>query len=204
MASRTMTWCAQGAGRSRTSVRKSWGWWPSGAGCREDSWWSGMQWMRLACSPVARRLKMIRDQGVFEVMYVRRNEMPGCAWPGWAWRSHDLTRRSPQESRLVARSTKSQILEPTLPAEQSHGRGVQLRRGVQEPRPGCGDQRPASVDDQLPGVVACGLWPLWAVVHPYGVAQCRHLPYCRWARWRRRRHAAVCSAEQLAGQREPG
>src|SRR5450756_2309104 len=35
--------------------------------------------------------------------------------------------------RLVAQSTEPEDLAPILPAVRPHGRGVQLRRGVQEP-----------------------------------------------------------------------
>ncbi len=55
---------------------------------------------------------------------------------------------------------------PVLPC----GQGVQLCEGIQEPRPGCRDKGPACRDDGIAGLVARGLWPLWAALHPYGVA----------------------------------
>jgi hypothetical protein len=52
-------------------------------------------------------------------------------------------------------------------------------------------------------MVAGGLRPLRAAVHPDGVAQRGHLPRPRRARRRRIRSAALCAAQQLARQREP-
>jgi hypothetical protein len=51
------------------------------------------------------------------------------------------------DRRLVAQSTEPEDPAPALPPVRSHGRGVQLRRGVQEPRPGCRDQGPPCLDD---------------------------------------------------------
>ncbi len=53
------------------------------------------------------------------------------------------------------------------------------------------------------GLVARRLRPLWAVLHPHGVAQRGHLSHRRWPRRRGLRIAAICSSQQLAGQREP-
>ena len=58
-------------------------------------------------------------------------------------------------------------------------------------------------DDRLAGLVAGGLRPLRAVVHPHGVAQRRHLPHRRRPRRRRPGPAALRAAQQLAGQRQP-
>ena len=58
-------------------------------------------------------------------------------------------------------------------------------------------------DDRLAGLVAGGLRPLRAAVHPDGVAQRGHLSHPRRPRRRRIRSAALCAAQQLAGQREP-
>src|SRR5262249_2497866 len=51
----------------------------------------------------------------------------------------------------------------------------------------------------MTAMVAGRLWPLRAAVHSNGVAQRGPLPYRRWARWGRRRPAALCAAQQLAG-----
>ena len=109
----------------------------------------------------------------------------------------------PDERRLVAESAEPEDPSPALLPVQSHGRGVQLRGGVQEPRPGCRDQGPPCLDDGLAGLVAGRLRPLRAVLHPHGLAQRRHLPHRRRPRRRRRRHAALRAAQQLAGQRQP-
>ncbi len=84
---------------------------------------------------------------------------------------------------------------PPLRARQSDGRGVRLRQGIQKPQPPCRDQGPACRDDGLTGVVAGGLRPLRAVVHPDGVAQCRHVPHRRRPRRRRSRPAALRASQ---------
>src|ERR1035437_9527911 len=48
-------------------------------------------------------------------------------------------------------------------------------------------------DDDLAGLVAGGLWSLRTVLHPYGVAQCGHLPHQRRPRRRGHGHTALCS-----------
>ena len=58
-------------------------------------------------------------------------------------------------------------------------------------------------DDEVAGLVAGGLRPLRAAVHPHGVAQRGHLPHPRRPRRRRVGHAALRAPRQLAGQREP-
>src|SRR5260221_9551742 len=76
----------------------------------------------------------------------------------------------PGKRRLVAQSTKPKSLAPTLRAVRPHGQDLRLRRGVQEPGLGCRDQRPPCLDDGIAGLVARRLRPLWAALHPYGVA----------------------------------
>ena len=133
--------------------------------------------------------------------------------PGRSHRHHGLPvrgRRSQThrgecqvERRLVAQSTEPEDSAPALRPVQPHGQGVRLRRGVREPRPARRHQGPACLDDDIAGVVARGLRPLWAVLHPHGVAQRRHVPHRR--RSRRLGHwvTAICAPQQLAGQREP-
>ena len=48
-------------------------------------------------------------------------------------------------------------------------------------------------------LVARRLWSLWTAVHPYGLARCRYVPYCRWPRWWWNRQSTLCTAQQLAG-----
>jgi hypothetical protein len=63
----------------------------------------------------------------------------------------------PAEARrtgLVAEPVEPQDSSPALELEQSHGRGVQLRRGIQETRPGGPEKGPLCADDRLPGLVA--------------------------------------------------
>ena len=86
---------------------------------------------------------------------------------------------------------------------QPHGRGVQLRRGVQDPRPRRREARHRRGADGLPGLVAGRLRPLRPAHDPDGVAQRGHLPDQRRPRWRRLRSAALRAAQQLAGQRQP-
>ena len=86
---------------------------------------------------------------------------------------------------------------------QSHGGGLQLRRGVQQPRPRRREAGHRGGADGLQALVACRLRQLRAAHDPDGVAQRRHLPDQRRPRRRRLRAAAVRPAEQLAGQRQP-
>ena len=88
------------------------------------------------------------------------------------------------ESRLVAESVEPADPSSELAHEQSDGRGFQLRRGVQETRPGCLEEGHQSVDDDVAGLVAGRLRPLWAAVHSDGLAQCRHVSHRRRPRRR--------------------
>ena len=55
----------------------------------------------------------------------------------------------------------------------------------------------------ITGLVAGGLWPLWAFIHPHGLAQRRYVPYQRWP-WRRgQRQPALSTFKQLARQHQP-
>ena len=107
------------------------------------------------------------------------------------------------EPALVAESTEPEDAPPELPVVRSHGRGVHLRRGVQDTRPGCPEDGHRGGDDDVTGLVAGRLRPLWAAVHSDGVAQRGHVPHPRWPRRRRLRHATLRSPQQLARQREP-
>ena len=107
------------------------------------------------------------------------------------------------EPGLVAEPVEPQNPPPALRPEQSDGRGLQLRRGVQEARPEGREEGPLRADDRLAGLVAGRLRPLRAALHPDGVAQRRHLPHGRRPRRRGLRQPAPCAAQQLAGQREP-
>src|ERR1035441_3881516 len=78
-------------------------------------------------------------------------------------RSETHSGGKPDERQLVARSIEPEDAAPALAIIQSHGRGVQLCRGIQEPGPGRRDQGPPCLDDHLAGLVARGLRPLWAV-----------------------------------------
>ena len=66
------------------------------------------------------------------------------------------------------------------------------------------EEGPGRADDRLAGLVAGGLRPLRAVLHPHGLAQRRHLPDPRRPRRGRAGPAALRAAQQLAGQRQPG
>ena len=103
----------------------------------------------------------------------------------------------------MAESGEPESSAPAFSAFGSDGQGVQLRRRIQEPRPESRDQRSECLDDGLAGVVAGRLWPLRAAFHSYGVAQRGHVPHRRRPRRSWSRAAALCAAQQLAGQREP-
>ncbi len=111
--------------------------------------------------------------------------------------------RRPVEPGLVAEPAEPEGPAPALPPVRSHGRGLQLRGRVQESRPGGREEGSPGADDRLAGLVAGGLRPLRALVHPHGVAQRRHLPHRRRPRRRRCRPAALRAAQQLARQRQP-
>ena len=104
---------------------------------------------------------------------------------------------------LVAEPARPLRPAPEPAVAQPAGRGLRLRRGVQETRPRRGEERRRRADDRFAGLVARRLRPLRAVLHPHGVAQRRHLPHVRRPRRGRQRHAAVRPAQQLAGQHEP-
>ena len=138
-----------------------------------------------------REARAIRGKG-----RVKRSKVPV---PGRCSQTH--RGGGPSKRRLVAQSAEPEDPAPALPPVQSHGRGVQLRRGVQEPRPECRHQGPPCPDDGFAGLVARGLRPLRAVLHPHGVAQRRHVPHRRRSRRRGLRRAALRAPQQLAGQR---
>ena len=107
------------------------------------------------------------------------------------------------EPRLVAESVEPERPPHEPPGRRSDGRGVQLRRRVQDARSRCPEEGHRGGDDELAGLVAGGLRPLRAALHPDGVAQCGHLPHPRRPRRRGVGHAALCAPRQLARQRQP-
>ena len=107
------------------------------------------------------------------------------------------------EPGLVAESAEPTGSSPALAAVQSDGRGVQLRRRVQDSRPRRAEAGRHQGDDDVAGLVAGRLRPLRATLHPADVACGRHLSHPRWPGWRRHRRSALCSPQQLARQREP-
>ena len=104
------------------------------------------------------------------------------------WWPNQLNLRTPASELLLVRPD---------------GQGLQLRRGVQEARPGGCEEGSLCADDRFAGLVAGRFRPLWRPVHPHGMAQRRHLPHRRWPRRRRFGHAALRAAQQLARQRQP-
>ena len=115
-------------------------------------------------------------------------------------RAHESLQGQPG---LVAGSTEHSGSQPALRPVRSDGRSVRLCQGIQEPRPGCGNQGSSCPDDGFPRVVACGFRPLRWAVHSDGVAQRRHVPHRRRPRRRRRRPAALRAPQLLARQRQP-
>src|SRR3972149_314905 len=80
------------------------------------------------------------------------------------------------ESRLVAKYAEFGYPSSTLVAIRSDGQGLQLRGGVQYPRPGRRQKRHLQSNDRFERLVAGRLWSLRAIVHSDGVAQRRYLP----------------------------
>ena len=109
-----------------------------------------------------------------------RSQVPGSgrrSQPHAGW-GHD-------ECGVVAESTESEYPASALPPVRSYGQGFQLCGGIQEPRPECGDQGSACLDDGLAGLVAGRLWPLRTAIHSHGMAQRRHVSHLRRPRRRR-------------------
>jgi hypothetical protein len=73
---------------------------------------------------------------------------------------------------------------PELRPKPTRWGGLQLRRGVQEPRPEAVKKDLTQSDDRLAGLVAGRLRPLRRAVHPHGLAQRRHLSCLRRPRRR--------------------
>ena len=94
-------------------------------------------------------------------------------------------------------------LHTNHPAGDPDGRGVQLRGRIQVARSRCREEGHREGDDDVAGLVACGLRSLRSSLHSNGVAQCGHLPHPRRPRRRGVGHAALCAPRQLARQRKP-
>ena len=107
------------------------------------------------------------------------------------------------EPGLVAESAEPAGSPPALAPVQPDGRGLRLRRGVQDPRRRRAEAGHRRGDDDVAGLVAGRLRPLRAAVHPDVVARRRHVPHRRRPGRRRQRRAALRAAQQLARQREP-
>ena len=111
-------------------------------------------------------------------------------------------RRRQDEPRLVAEPAAAGAAAPAFLEVRPDGRGLRLREGIQEPRLQGAEEGPGQADDRLAGLVAGGLRPLRAAVHPHGLARRRNLPHPRRPRRRRPRPAALRPAQQLARQRQ--
>src|SRR5262249_7251252 len=99
-----------------------------------------------------------------------------------AWRQYDDRNEKPRnerderkpdaagpvQSRLVAQSVEPGDSPPKFSPVQPPGQGVQLRRGVQETRPGCPEEGHRKGDDHVAGLVARRLWPLRAALYSDG------------------------------------
>ena len=96
------------------------------------------------------------------------------------------------EPRLVAEPAEPEDPPPEPACGRSHGRGLRLRRGVQDARSRCPEEGHRGGDDDVAGLVAGRLRPLRTALHPDGVAQRGHVPHQRRPRRRgvRRRSAS--------------
>ena len=108
----------------------------------------------------------------------------------------------PIEPRLVAESVEPERPPHEPPGRRSDGRGVRLRRRVQDARSRRREEGHRGGDDGLAGLVAGRLRPLRRPLHPDGVAQRGHLPHPRRPRRRGFGPDPLCAARQLARQRE--
>ena len=113
---------------------------------------------------------------------VSESEKPGNPLP-------DSQADSAQDEQgLVAESAGPLGSPPALAPVQSDGRGLRLRRRVQDPRRRGAEAGPHRGDDDVAGLVAGRLRPLRAALHPDDVARRGHVPHRRWPG--RRRHGA--------------
>ena len=113
------------------------------------------------------------------------------------------TESAEDQPGLVAQPAQAEGPAPALTPDQPDGRGVQLRRGVQDPRRRRPEAGRLRGDDDLAGLVAGRLRPLRAALHPAELARGRHLPHRGRQGRRRRRLPALRPPQQLARQREP-
>ena len=106
------------------------------------------------------------------------------------------------EPGLVAEPAEPAGPPPALAPVQPDGRGLRLRRGVQDPRRRGAEAGRHRGDDDVAGLVAGRLRPLRAALHPDDVARRRHLPHRRRP-GRRRRAARSASPRSTAGPTTP-
>ena len=69
------------------------------------------------------------------------------------------------------------VLHQHSPRGQPDGRGLRLRRGVQDPRRRGAEARRHRRDDDVAGLVAGRLRPLRAALHPHDLARRGHVPH---------------------------
>src|SRR5262249_47627 len=86
-------------------------------------------------------------------------------------------RRWNAEPRLVAQPIKPKHPAAALGKVESHGRGVQLRWGIQKARPKGGKKRHHPGADHVASLVARRLWPLRSADDPDVLAQRGHVPH---------------------------
>src|SRR5258708_2660304 len=92
-------------------------------------------------------------------------EQPYCKV---SFQSH--VRRWHVEQGLVAKALATRAFAPAFLQVGPDGHGFRLCQRVQQPRLRCAEKGSRGADDGLSGLVAGGLRPLWAAVHPNGVA----------------------------------
>merc|ERR1711916_425636 len=104
-------------------------------------------------------------------------------------------------------SNRSTVLRQTADSEKrrkrkSNGSSLRLCEGFRETGSRGIEERSRKADEGFTGLVARGLWPLWALVYSYGLAQRGDVPNGRRSRRGRLWDTTICAAQQLAGQRE--
>src|SRR5690606_19226301 len=102
------------------------------------------------------------------------------------------------QPRLVAEPAGPLGAPPAFALLESDGGRLRLRGGAEDAGRRGAEAGPHRADDDVAGLVACGLRPLRTALHPDELARRGHVPHPRRPRRRGRRLAALRSPQQLA------